>query len=402
MDKNLVIYANTIEKQAKEQIGTLMNTTAYSKQKVRIMPDVHSGKGSVIGFTSTFDNYIIPNTVGVDIGCGMFVMPLKNRNLTKKELKKIDKQIRESVPSGMNIRETVHPLTLSIDPELELVHARLDNISRLLRSIGTLGGGNHFIEIDKGSDGQLYLVIHSGSRNLGVQVCKYYQEIAKTNHEEKFNFAQEQIIKVNKINGTEQNISAELNALSKLKNSHYDGGDLAYITGSTLRNYIDDMNLCQNYAHLNRITIAKTIVDATILEPDKDKMPFTTLHNYIDIENSIIRKGAIRAAAGESVLIPLNMADGCILGEGLGNEDWNCSAPHGAGRVLSRNAAKKKINIEEYKDKMKDVFSTSVCRATLDEAPQAYKNSDEIIDIIKPTVKVKDILKPIYNFKALS
>lgn len=388
--KDLKVFAKTIEQQAQAQIDLLLAQKPFESCKVRIMPDVHAGAGCVIGFTANLGAKVIPNIVGVDIGCGMLVAPLGKIGI---DYQALDNAIRQCVPSGRNVHSApVSPVDLSKYRCFE----RLRNVEWLQNSLGTLGGGNHFIEIDTDEDDNKYLVIHTGSRNLGKQVAEIYQSIAVNNlHSKKEERAA--LIQRLKAEGRECEISEALKQL-KAETSNI-LADLCYLEGEDRDNYLHDMRLCQDFATQNREIIAHIICDAMgCWSIDKSTM-FHTVHNYIDSEN-MVRKGAISAKAGQPLLIPINMRDGCILGEGLGNPDWNESAPHGAGRIMSRSKAKSSISIEEYKESMEGIFTTSVDLQTLDEAPQAYKPMSEIVECISETVTIKKMLKPVYNFKA--
>lgn len=351
-----VVYAKNLDDETIRQIKELCDQEFLKESVIRIMPDVHAGKGCTIGTTMTIKNKVVPNMVGVDIGCGMEVSVLANKNINLAEL---DKVIRKLIPSGFNIRKSPHPYVKDI-PFNKLKAKKHLDIERGKLSIGTLGGGNHFIEINKDNKGILYLVIHSGSRNLGNQVADYYQKLAMSKQ-------------------------------PKLPR------DLAYLEGAAFADYIHDMQIMQEYAVINRKAIVDVIVKEIGLVVTEQ---FTTIHNYIDIKNMILRKGAISAQKGEKVIIPINMRDGSIIAIGKGNKNWNYSAPHGAGRVMSRKQAKDKLNLQEFKEEMKNVYTTCVNKSTLDEAPMAYKPIEEILDAIHDTVDIIDIIKPIYNFKA--
>ncbi|MFY9115580.1 MAG: RtcB family protein [Bacteroidales bacterium] len=351
------IFAKDVEKEALEQIKDLAECRAYKKEKIRIMPDVHAGKGCVIGTTMTISNKLTPNLVGVDIGCGVAVAKIKSPGL---DLHKLDNLIRKHIPSGFSIRKTPSPFDFS-----NLRCAPYVDLGRACHSIGTLGGGNHFIEVGKSNDGELYLMIHSGSRNLGVGVCSYYQKLA---------------VKQRKEQG-DQDVPR----------------DLAWLEGQAFEDYLNDMEITQRYAGHNRSTMLQIIMEHL-------KLPFEkiveTIHNYIDTRHMILRKGAVSARDGELLVIPLNMRDGTLLCRGKGNPDWNYSAPHGAGRLLSRNKAFQMLDMADYVHSMQHVYSTSVTKKTLDEAPHAYKPMDEIIAAIQPTATLLTTIKPIYNFKA--
>ena len=393
---DLKIFTDNIEPEAVDQINTLLRQPAFSNCKVRVMPDVHAGVGCVIGFTANLGDKVIPNIVGVDIGCGMFTMELGKITI---DYEKLDSTIRAKIPSGKNVYGNNYPeYTKQASKELiSKLRCKdyLRNMDWLERSMGTLGGGNHFIEIDSDKEGYKYLIIHSGSRNLGKQVADYYQKLAVTRlysgKQER-----EKIINQLKAEGRETEIQTALSALAFKQNSQIPK-DLCYLEGSDRDDYLHDMRVCQEFAVQNREFIAKRICRG--MGWYRYINVFHTVHNYIDYCN-IVRKGAIRANGGELLLIPINMRDGCILGWGKGNDDWNCSAPHGAGRIMSRHKAKEVISINEFEESMKGIFTTSVNDSTIDESPMVYKPIDEIVENIKDTIHVIKIIKPIYNFKA--
>lgn len=400
---NIKIFAKTIEESARQQIEQFASLEAFKNSKIRVMPDVHSGAGCVIGFTADLGDKVIPNVVGVDIGCGMFAVNIGRVDI---DLATLDNVIKTFIPSGMNVHEnsiehspatawSSEPWANKIIKELRC-YDRLRNLDRLEASMGTLGGGNHFIEVDVDeSTGDKWIIIHSGSRNLGKQVAEIYQDIAI----KKCNSQKEEISKViseYKAQGREKEIATAI-AVLKAQKPHIPH-DLCYLEGEDRENYLHDMKLCQKFAELNRAAIFNLLSHYYPTHIPIKKC-FTTMHNYID-DNNIVRKGAISAQDGERLLIPINMRDGCILGVGKGNSDWNCSAPHGAGRLMSRSKAKETLTMEEYQNTMNGIYTTSVCHETLDEAPQAYKPLEEITSLIEPTVDIISILKPIYNFKA--
>lgn len=393
--KNLKIFTENIEQEAIDQIDTLMEQPAFADCKVRIMPDVHAGAGCVIGFTADLGDKVIPNIVGVDIGCGMLTANLGKIDV---DYDKLDRVIREKVPSGRNVHEgRIH----KYDKILELkCYRNLKDTRRFERSLGTLGGGNHFIEIDEGANGNKYLVIHSGSRNLGKQVADYYQSLAVElmQGKDELYAKQEQLIAEYKAQGRRSEIQDAIKELHKTfkPNPLNIPKDLCYLTGKYREDYLHDMKICQKFAGLNRRYIAKAIVNEMGWV---DEGFFETIHNYID-DSNMIRKGAICAAKGKLVLIPINMRDGCIIGIGKGNEDWNYSAPHGAGRIMSRAKAREVVSLDEFKEAMDGIFTTSVGETTVDEAPMVYKPMDEIVENIKDTVDILEIIKPVYNFKA--
>lgn len=389
-----VIYTDVLEESAKKQILTLCSQEFAKNSKIRIMPDVHAGAGCTIGTTMTIFDKVVPNLVGVDIGCGMETVKLKNKHM---ELQKLDKLIYEKIPSGFSVRETPHPFNEEIDlKELRCAEKINLNLDRAQKSLGTLGGGNHFIEADKGEDGTLYLVVHSGSRHLGLEAARYYQEqaIGRLNDTEKEEI--EQLIKSYRASHREQ----ELEAAILQKKKELGAGipkALAYLSGSLMEDYIHDMKILQRYAMLNRKAMLSEIIRGMKLKAEEE---FTTIHNYIDTDCMILRKGAVSAKAGEKLLIPINMRDGSLICRGKGNEEWNQSAPHGAGRLMSRAEAKNTFTVSEFKKQMKNVYTTSVNAETLDECPMAYKNMEDIITHIGPTADVLEIIKPVYNFKA--
>ena len=393
---NLKIFTKNIEEQAINQINELLKQEAFKDSKVRIMPDVHAGKGCVIGFTGNLGEKVIPNIVGVDIGCGMLCVELGNIDL---DLEKLDKIIREYVPSGMNVHENQRYKFLELE-QLYCYKLLKNKDNWLEKSMGTLGGGNHFIEIDVDENDNKYLVIHTGSRNLGKQVAKINQEkaIEYCSYEDEMKEEKQKIIKEYKVSGKEKDIQNKLIEISK----KYEGKtklpkDLCYLEGKLREDYLHDMKICQEFAVENRKEIAFIIMSKMNLDYIDC---FETIHNYISFEDNIVRKGAISAKKGEKVLIPMNMRDGCIIGIGKGNDDWNCSAPHGAGRIMSRIQAKETFTLNEYKESMKNIYTTSVNENTIDEAPFVYKPMQEIIDNIGDTVDIIKIIKPIYNFKA--
>ena len=400
MMSDLKIFTKNVEQEAVDQIELLLAQDAFKDCKIRIMPDVHAGKGCVIGFTADLGNKVIPNIVGVDIGCGMLCVSLGQRDI---DFDKLDKVIRSYVPSGRD----VHEGRIIRFEELQDLkcYRELRDTKRIERSSGTLGGGNHFIEVDVAEDGYKYLVIHTGSRNLGKQVADYYQNLAfeLMSGKDKLYEEQDRIIKEYKAAGRKseiQNAIAELHRNFKAVNPNIPK-DLCYLEGKYREDYLHDMRICQKFAYMNRVMIAQIICNHMGWGVDAD-MPeyFECIHNYIDHDSNIVRKGAISAKYGEKVLIPINMRDGCIIGTGKGNEDWNCSAPHGAGRVMSRTKAKELVSLEEFEKSMDGIYTTSVNQSTIDESPMAYKTLDEIVENIKDTVDVLAIIKPVYNFKA--
>ena len=392
---DLKIFTENIEHEALSQIYTLLKQPAFADCKVRIMPDVHAGAGCVIGFTADLGDKVIPNIVGVDIGCGMRVIRLGKIDI---DFEKLDAVIRKRVPSGRNVhegRKSAFPLNAL------RCFRELKDTKRLERSIGTLGGGNHFIEIDADDAGEKYLVIHTGSRNLGKQVAEYYQRLAVEimQGKDELYAAQEKLIAEYKAQGRRKEIEKALKELRRKFNPKALGipKELCYLTGKYRDDYLFDMNICQHFANFNRHVIAEIILD----EMGWEKLDeFETVHNYIELRTNMVRKGAISAKQGEPLIIPINMRDGCIIGVGKGNADWNCSAPHGAGRIMSRSKAKEAIALEDYEAEMQDVYTTCVNASTIDESPMAYKPLEEIVANIGDTVEILKIVKPIYNFKA--
>lgn len=404
--KDLKIFTTNIEQEAVNQINELLKQEPFKNCKVRIMPDVHAGKGCVIGFTADLGEKVIPNIVGVDIGCGMLCVELGNIELDFKDL---DRVVNEYIPAGRNIRKQK---LLNFDKINELYCLReLKETKKFNRAIGTLGGGNHFIEIDADNKGNKYLVIHTGSRNLGKQVADYYQNLAieLCSGKEEMYKKKEEIIKKYKEQGRKSEIQQALKELEKeyKNNKPNSPKELCYLEGKHREMYLHDMKICQEYASLNRLQIAKQIIinyyKLTYIPemyPPIMQNSFETIHNYISFEDNIVRKGAIRANKNEKVLIPINMRDGSIIAVGKENQDWNCSAPHGAGRIMSRTKAKERFKLEEFKQSMKDVYSTSVVEETIDESPMVYKSMQEIIENTKDTIEIQKIVRPIYNFKA--
>ena len=385
------IFTDVIEGGAIEQIQAACDFPAFKGLKIRIMPDVHAGAGCTIGTTMTIKNKIVPNMVGVDIGCGMEVVQLSQKEL---DLQELDEFIYANIPSGMNSRKTAHPFRSKINLE-ELRCLAHVNTTLAYKSIGTLGGGNHFIEVDADGDGNKYLVVHSGSRHLGLEVAEYYQKEAyKTlcgNSEGQIKAA---IAKL-KAEGKNNKIQS---TIAKLKARQTDvAPEMAYVSGQLFDDYIHDMKIVQRFAVLNRQAMVDEILKGLNLTAADC---FTTIHNYIDTDEMILRKGAVSAKKGERLLIPINMRDGSLICIGKGNKDWNQSAPHGAGRLMSRGKAFATLTMEEFKEQMEGIYSTSVTPQTLDESPMAYKKLEDIVDNITPTVRIEKRITPIYNFKA--
>ena len=389
-----VCYAKVVEEEAVEQIRRMCDYDLTAGSRIRIMPDVHAGKGCTIGTTMTVDGKACPNIVGVDIGCGMYTVRLAESAL---DFAAVD-EAAHFIPSGMNTWEGhVERFDLT---ELRCFRELKDS-KRLERSLGTLGGGNHFIEIDRASDGTYYLVIHSGSRNLGKQVAEIYQQLAIDLHmgKEEFFRQRDEIIRTYKEQGRRAEIQTALAALKKNYETQILSvpEDICWLYGTYLEDYLHDVEICQLFARRSRELMAEIILKRTGMTACE---AFHTIHNYIDTEEMILRKGAIAAHQGEKVLIPINMRDGSVLAIGKGNAEWNYSAPHGAGRIMSRTKAKETIGLDAYRQAMAGIYTTSVNESTLDEAPMAYKSLNDIIDVIRDSVEVIDVMKPVYNFKA--
>lgn len=400
---DLKIFTENIEPEALNQIYTLVKQPAFADCKVRIMPDVHAGAGCVIGFTADLGDKVIPNIVGVDIGCGMLTVELGEEDI---DLAVLDEIIRKYVPSGRNVHEGRDHVPFEEIKELRC-YRELKDTERLERSVGTLGGGNHFIEVDVDPATNVkYLIIHTGSRNLGKQVADYYQNLAVEimQGKDELYARQEKLIAEYKAQGRRNEIQSAIKELHRKFSPNPLGipKELCYLTGKYREDYLHDMKICQHFAAVNRYDIANRILGNLYgIDLAYFGLPmFETIHNYIEFGTNMVRKGAISAKAGEPVLIPINMRDGCIIGRGKGNEDWNCSAPHGAGRIMSRSKAKEVVSLAEFEDSMKGIYTTSVGQSTIDEAPMVYKPMEEIVANIADTVDIITIIKPIYNYKA--
>ena len=389
-----ICYTDTLEPTAYSQIETVCNEEAFANSKIRIMPDVHAGKGCTIGTTMTIVDKVVPNMVGVDIGCGMYTINLGKVDI---DLEKFD-EAAHTIPCGRNVWE-------GRQERFDLTRLRcyrsLKDTKRLERSLGTLGGGNHFIEIDVDDEGNKYLIIHSGSRNLGTQVAEHYQGIAidlNLGKEEYFK-KREEIIRTYKEQGRRSEIQSTLKQMEKEWEAKEPTipRELCFLYGSFMEDYLHDVHICQEFAKRNREKMAEVLLQLTGLASVET---FQTIHNYIDVEEKILRKGSVSAKAGEKLLIPINMRDGSLICIGKGNAEWNYSAPHGAGRLMSRSAAFERLTMEEYQAQMAGIYTTCVNTATLDESPMAYKNMDEIVANIEPTAEIIAHIKPIYNFKA--
>lgn len=387
-----ICYAKVVEEEAIDQIRRMCDYEFTENSKIRIMPDVHAGKGCTIGTTMTVRDKVVPNIVGVDIGCGMYTVDLGKNDIN---FEKLD-EAAHYIPSGKNIWEGRQE---KFDLQELRCYRNLKNTKWLERSLGTLGGGNHFIEVDRAADGTNYLVIHTGSRNLGKQVAEIYQQLAIDLNKGKESYfrQRDEIIRTYKEQGRRKEIQEALKKIAWNERETTMPEDLCFLYGQFFEDYMHDVEICQRFARRNREKIAEVLLSRTGMIGGE---AFHTIHNYIDTDEMILRKGAIAAHAGEKVLIPINMRDGSVLAIGKGNPEWNFSAPHGAGRIMSRTKAKSELNLEEYKAAMAGVYTTSVNEATLDEAPMAYKSLEDIIDVIKESVDVIEVMKPIYNFKA--
>ncbi len=394
------VFTDNIDAETISQIINLCNQQSMEKSKIRVMPDCHAGAGCTIGTTMTIKDRVIPNLVGVDIGCGMFAAKI---DVNEIDFEKLDRTIRKNVPSGMSIHDA--PMLPDVHYSfLNKITAPVD-IEKAKRSIGTLGGGNHFIEVDKDTRGNYWLVIHTGSRHLGLEVARYYQELAYEDCKEtyigNYQVCSEEVIKKLKAENRHSEIEHTLKILKKEMATKAQSmkipKELAYLSGQHMDDYLHDIAIVQDMASMNRLLICKNILDGMGWRMTES---FQTIHNYIDVGYKILRKGSVSARNGERLIIPINMRDGVLLCKGKGNEDWNYSAPHGAGRVMSRGQAKERISMEEFEKSMADIYTTSVCQSTLDEAPQAYKPMQEIVENIQDTVETLDVWKPVYNFKA--
>lgn len=391
---NVKVFARTVEDEAFQQIHALADCPAYADSKIRIMPDCHAGKGCTIGTTMTITDKITPNLVGVDVGCGMYVVPLKKT--PDPDFARFDAHLRNAVPSGNAVRDfpLIDDSSIIWREVQQLRCASAIDHDYAMRSLGTLGGGNHFIEVDVDDDGEQYLVIHSGSRNLGVRVARYYQSIAERQcaQPEGLN----EVIARLKAEGRQREIQQTIASMRRPSVSK----ELAYVSGQYFQDYLHDMSICQLYARWNRELIAEMLLGRDFHARALRDMPFHTIHNYIDTDHMILRKGAVSARVGEDLIIPMNMRDGSLLCVGRGNPDWNYSAPHGAGRLMSRTRAKETLSMSDFEQSMQGIYTTSVSTATIDEAPMAYKPMAEIMDCIGDTVGITKVLHPVYNFKA--
>lgn len=385
------VFADKVDEDSVRQIYDLCNQQFTENERIRMMPDVHAGAGCVIGTTMTVTDRVVPNLVGVDIGCGMETVLIKGRQLEPEQL---DKFIKFNIPSGFSIRDKEHRYAERLRLS-ELRCAKYISLDRAYLSLGTLGGGNHFIEADRGESG-IYIVIHSGSRHLGVEVAKHYQKRAVDELKHSGDADVKKLIAEMKSAGREKEINAALKKLNmqakKIVPDH-----LAYVFGSAFDDYIHDMKIVQEFAMMNRKAMMDDIIRSMKLKVSDE---FTTVHNYIDTENMIVRKGSVSAQKGERLIIPINMRDGSLICIGKGNPDWNFSAPHGAGRLFSRSQAKQSFTVSEFKKQMAGIYSSTINSATLDECPMAYKSMNDIVDNIGDTADITEVIKPIYNYKA--
>ncbi len=386
------IFTDVVDEASISQVLLLLNQEFVSGSRIRLMPDIHAGAGCTIGTTMTITDKIVPNLVGVDIGCGMEIIKVKEKHM---ELQKLDKLIYEKIPSGFCVREKPHRYFDHINLEELYCYPYID-IRRAEKSLGTLGGGNHFIEANKDEEGNLYVVVHSGSRHLGLEVANYYQEQGYQSINGSTKEDIDRLIAHLKSQGREKEIQKSITILKNTKRTNIPR-QLAYVSGDLFGQYIHDMKIIQAYAQLNRQAMMDEIVKGMKLHVLEQ---FTTIHNYIDTDAMILRKGAVSAKDGERLLIPINMRDGSLICTGKGKEDWNWSAPHGAGRLMSRSAAKENFTVSEFKKQMSGIYTTSVSKETLDECPMAYKGMDDIVSNIGDTVEIHKVIKPIYNYKA--
>lgn len=384
------IFTDVVDTESISQVLGILNLESLKDTKIRLMPDIHAGKGCTIGTTILLKDKVIPSLTGVDIGCGMLLVRIAEKDI---DFQRLDTIIQENVPSGCNIHTVAPSSANAFDFSRFICPVNVENAKR---SIGTLGGGNHFIEVDRDDEGNNYLIVHSGSRHLGLEICNHYQNFAYHNCNHSSKEEVQELIRTLKSQGRHREIEKEIHKLKDVKRTDIPK-DLCHLEGPSFQDYIHDMKTAQEYASTNR----KEIADRIVKEMEWTvKESFSTIHNYIDTENMILRKGSVSARQGEKLLIPINMRDGALICIGKGNPDWNYSAPHGAGRLMSRSKAKEMIDLKEFKDSMEGIYSTSVCDATLDESPFAYKNLNDILDNITDTAEVIKQIKPVYNFKA--
>ena len=387
------VFIDTIDETAREQIRTMCSQDYLADSRIRIMPDTHAGKGCTIGTTMTLHGRVAPNMVGVDIGCGMEVAVLEEKQL---DLEALDRLIYAAIPAGMEVRGQPHPYLEEIDLRALRCFGEI-NEHRARHSIGTLGGGNHFIEVDRDDEGVLYLVVHSGSRHLGTEVAEWYQREGYRALSGGSQRQIEELIAALKSAGRSEEIEGRIREIKTRRPAGAVAPELAYVEGALFDDYIHDMKLTQQFAVLNRKAMVDVILEGMGLHAVDI---FTTIHNYIDTDAMILRKGSVSAKAGEKLLIPINMRDGSLICIGKGNEEWNCSAPHGAGRLMSRRAALNTLSMDEFQKEMVGIYSTCVVPDTLDESPMAYKSMDEIVSQIRPTAEIVERIRPVYNFKA--
>lgn len=399
---NCTVFADIVDNETQSQLINLMNQPFVSDSKIRIMPDCHAGAGCVIGTTMTIHDKVCPSLVGVDIGCGVLAVKLKEKDI---DLSELDRIIHEHIPAGGCAHDNPRSSKTKIDVE-DLICYKDAGVRDMLAycSVGTLGGGNHFIELDKDSGGNLWLVIHTGSRHLGLEVANFYQNkawellTAKANNGDRKSKLNAMIAQM-KADGRQKDIQKAIETFNKNYHAILPSipKDLAYLEGECFDAYLHDMAICQQYAHDNRAEIAAVIIKQMSLH---ELERFETVHNYIDLEHMILRKGAVSAQLDEKLIIPMNMRDGSLICVGKGNPEWNYSAPHGAGRLMSRSQAKENISLSDFESTMKDIYTTCVNSSTIDESPMAYKPMESIVNAVQDTVEIVDIIKPIYNFKA--
>ena len=392
------VFTDIIDEASINQIKTLLDQEYIKDSKIRLMPDVHAGAGCTIGTTMTIKDKVCPNLVGVDVGCGMetLVVTAGTEISARFDEEKLDALIKQRIPSGYAVRNEPHPFIKNID--LSKVRGRFSKDHALL-SLGTLGGGNHFIEANRDEEGNLYFVIHSGSRHAGLEIAEYYQKAAWEQLNKSGKDDIQALIYQLKKEGREKEIQSALEKTRAQVITQVPEA-LAYVSGELFADYINDMKCMQQFAFWSRKAMMEEIIRGLgILEKDI-LCSFTTIHNYIDTDNMILRKGAVSAQKGELILIPMNMRDGSLICVGKGNPDWNYSAPHGAGRLMSRKKAMKDLSLEKFKKEMKGIYSSTVVKETLDESPMAYKPMKSIIENIAPAAEITKIIKPVFNFKA--
>jgi len=398
-----IIYQSEIDDATRDQVQTIVNQPFVEGETIRIMPDCHAGAGCVIGTTMTLTNgRVCPNLVGVDIGCGMYLVSLKGIKEEDIDFKALDEFVETHIPTGRNIheeRKAKFPDILNLK-----CYRELKDTAKFEKAIGTLGGGNHFLELDKDTEGTIYFVVHTGSRNMGKQVADYYQDLADgvCNRQLDAYFVEKaNLIETYKAEGRKTEIQAALKALTQKykENTNKVPKDLAWLEGDHLNDYLHDMDICQRYAQLNRETICREICRFFSIDFDTAGK-LETIHNYIDLEQKMLRKGSIDCSEGKGVIIPVNMRDGSIIAVGKGNKDYNCSGPHGAGRLMSRNQARENISLDDFKKSMDGIYTSCVSEETLDESPMAYKSIESVLPWIKETADVVDIIRSIWNYKA--